>query len=95
MPDENAPETTELDTSKVVPPPSSSGEGAKGSSETPIFDEVADELEVPEIASSYKADVKRALARDTDDGYGDEDPGPSNFESFATEGVEVEKEANE
>jgi|SRR5215211_105870 len=95
------PETTELDTSKLVSPdkPEYKDEDfgtvdpdkmAKES--TPVFDEVEADPEVPEIASSYKADVKRALARQTDDGKGDDDPGDSDFESFATEGVEKEED---
>lgn len=48
----------------------------------------------PETANSFKVDVSRALARTTQDGKGDEEPGPSNFEGFATEGVEVPREEN-
>lgn len=44
----------------------------------------------PKTAKSYKVDVKRALKRETDDGPGDEDPGESDFVSYATDGVEVE-----
>jgi hypothetical protein len=41
-------------------------------------------------AKSVKADVARALKRETFDGKGDEDPGPSDWNGFATEGVEKE-----
>ena len=47
--------------------------------------------EAPDTADSVKVDIKRALERETQDGKGDEDPGPSDFVSFATEGVEVEE----
>ena len=45
----------------------------------------------PRTAKAYKSDVQRALERETQDGKGDEDPGPSDFISFATEGVEKEE----
>lgn len=46
------------------------------------------ETSAPDTAKSVKADVERALARETQDGKGDEDPGPSDWNGFATEGVE-------
>jgi hypothetical protein len=72
---------------------------------TPIHDEVkntpassgdveatstAEDDEELETANSYKVDVKRALERETQDGKGDEDPGPSDWNGFATDGVEKE-----
>jgi hypothetical protein len=50
---------------------------------TPIHDEL-------ETAHSYKVDVSRALERQTDDGKGDEDPGPSDWNGYATNNVEKE-----
>jgi hypothetical protein len=46
--------------------------------------------EAPDTAKPVKADVERALARETQDGKGEEDPGPSDWISYATEGVEKE-----
>lgn len=67
--------------------PMSTGNGDEvAKSETPIGDEL-------ETARSFKVDVDRALERETQDGKGDEDPGPSDFVSFATEGVEKEEDA--
>jgi hypothetical protein len=43
-----------------------------------------------ETADPVKVDIKRALERETQDGKGDEDPGPSDFQGFATDGVEKE-----
>jgi hypothetical protein len=43
-----------------------------------------------ENADPVKADIKRALARETQDGKGDEEPPLSDFQGFATEGVEKE-----
>lgn len=68
---------------------------------TPVFDEVKSEqaattTEVQanpgdvETADPVKIDIKRALERETQDGKGDEDPGPSDFQGFATDGVEKE-----
>jgi hypothetical protein len=63
---------------------------------TPIHDEVKNtpassgDVEELETANSYKVDVKRALERETQDGRGDEDPGPSDWNGFATDGVEQE-----
>jgi hypothetical protein len=82
-------ETEKVDTSKLISP---SQDSSKES--TPIHDEVRAEVQAEpgdvESADPVKADVKRALARETQDGKGDEDPGPSDFVSFATEGVEEE-----
>lgn len=50
----------------------------------------AEPTEAPDTAKSVKADVDRALERETQDGKGDEDPGPSDWNGFATEGVEEE-----
>jgi hypothetical protein len=50
----------------------------------------AEPTEAPDTSDPVKADVKRALARETQDGKGDEDPGPSDWNGFATEGVEEE-----
>lgn len=64
---------------------------------TPLHDEPLSTEEAqgvvadaPDTADSVKADVKRALERETQDGKGSEDPGPSDFQGFATDGVEVE-----
>lgn len=57
---------------------------------TPIGDATQAAGEAPETAESFKVDVKRALERETQDGKGDTDPGPSDFQGFATEGVEKE-----
>lgn len=79
------PETTQIDTSKLVKP----NEDAS-TEPTPIGDAVSQELSAPETADPVKVDIKRALDRETQDGKGDEDPGPSDFQGFATEGVEKE-----
>ena len=60
---------------------------------TPIGDEAqaaaaAQPTDAPDTAKSVKVDVERALDRETQDGKGDEDPGPSDFQGFATEDVE-------
>jgi hypothetical protein len=49
----------------------------------------------PATAKSYQVDVQRALARETQDGKGEEDPGPSDWQGYATEGVEVDQEASQ
>ena len=77
------PETTEIDTSKLVAPNEDASDEP-----TPIFDEVVESIETAK--HSDKTDVPAALKRETQDGAGEEDPGPSDFESFATEGVEKE-----
>lgn len=92
------PQTTQLDTSKHVNP----SEGADKES-TPIGDEVAKSLandeddddeeeltEVPFAAKSYKVDVERALARTTQDGKGDDEVPPSDWQGYATNDVEVQ-----
>lgn len=91
-PKKKDPETTELDTSKHVSP----NEDASNEP-TPIGDEIAEELngddaeeELPFAAKAYKVDVQQALERETQDGPGDEDPGLSNWQGYATD--EVEKE---
>ena len=40
-------------------------------------------------------DVQAALERETDDGKGDDEPGESDFQGFATEGVENDDESND
>lgn len=40
-------------------------------------------------------DVQAALERQTDDGKGDDEPGESDFQGFATEGVENDDESND
>jgi len=55
-------------------------------------EESEDVLEAPDTAKAYKVDVHRALERETDDGKGDEDPGPSDWNGYATEGVEEEED---
>lgn len=64
-------------------------------SDTPIGDELASRQTVePDPASTEDFDeaeeIKRALARETHDGKGDEDPGESDWVSYATDGVEVD-----
>lgn len=66
------------------------------SSEVPVAEDEDDEVdidfgdEVPFEAKSIKADVKRALERQTDDGKGDDEVPESDWDSFATKNVEVE-----
>jgi hypothetical protein len=105
------PETTELDTSKLVDPQSNQSAdtstpigddaevAARAKTETtPVGDEAeaaalafhADDFEPPETADSVDDDVEQALSRTTHDGKGDEDPGESDWNGYATEGVEVE-----
>jgi hypothetical protein len=57
---------------------------------TPIGDASQAAAEAPETADPVKIDIKRALERETQDGKGDEDPGPSDFQGFATQGGEKE-----
>lgn len=74
------------------------GEKDKTKDETPaapVQDQSADapsseQVEAPETAKSFKVDVERALERETQDGKGDEDPGDSDWISYATDGVEKE-----
>jgi hypothetical protein len=47
--------------------------------------------DAPETAESVdEEDVKSSLERTTFDGKGDDDPGDSDFQSFANENAEVE-----
>lgn len=80
------PETTELDAAFIPPPDAVEKESS------PVFDSVVEDESIvtPEVAKSYKLDVNKALDRETQDGPGDEDPGPSDWQGYATEGVEVE-----
>lgn len=79
-------DATPLDTSKhVTPNEDTSKEG------TPIGDELAKELnltEVPFTARAVRGDISTALERETQDGKGDEDPGESDWVSYATDDVE-------
>lgn len=91
-------ETTKIDTSKLVKPNEDSS-----NEPTPIADEAqkaaaakeqppAEEPQAPETADHFdKKDVAAALKRETQDGKGDEDPGPSDWNGYATEGVEKEE----
>jgi hypothetical protein len=45
----------------------------------------------PETADSVDSDVELALQRETHDGKGEDDPGESDFQSFAADDAEVEK----
>lgn len=54
----------------------------------PVEEAKAVVADAPNDAKSFKVDVERALARETQDGPGDEEPGPSDFQGFATDGVE-------
>jgi hypothetical protein len=99
-----APATTELDTSQAVTPnvdsttePTPVGDEAQLAAQQANGDapeEGADDppvTEAPATAKSYQVDVSRALQRETQDGKGDEDPGDSDWQGYATEGVEVEE----
>lgn len=101
-----APETTELDTSQIVQPGvDSSNESTPLADEaeeiakepTPIADETSAAtgitVQAPDVADSHD-DVEHALARETQDGKGEEDPGPSDWNGYATDGVEVEGESS-
>ena len=104
-PDPNA--TTQLDTSKAVDPNASTAEAGTPIHDELASGNPTDEhpeplpadeaktvvADAPDSSKSFKVDVERALARETQDGKGDSEPGPSNFESFATEGVEKEGSA--
>lgn len=58
---------------------------------TPEAVGAADSTTDPAAEQSGEDDeVKRALARTTHDGPGDEDPGESDWVSYATDGVEVD-----
>lgn len=95
--DPQNPETTEFDTSKMVSPNEDTA-----NEETPIGDALTKELseeedvdidfgdEVPFEAKSIKADVKRALERETQDGKGDDEVPESDWDSYATKNVEVQ-----
>jgi hypothetical protein len=102
-----APETTELDTSKLVRPNDNSldestplGDEAEriASEPTPIADETSAATgitaQAPDTAIAHEDDVQHALSRETQDGKGDEEPGPSDWNGYATEGVEVEGESS-
>lgn len=51
-----------------------------------------DDLKAPETAKSVKADIARALERETHDGKGDDEVPESNWNGFATEGVETSED---
>lgn len=103
-PNPETPETAELDTSKLVKPGDDASQestplgdeaevATKARNEsTPIGDETAEALgiEVPHTADPVDEDVEHALQRETHDGKGEEDPGESDWNGYATEGVEVE-----
>lgn len=61
---------------------------------TPVSDETTSATgitaQAPETADPVEDDVQHALSRETQDGKGDEDPGPSDWNGYATDGVEVE-----
>lgn len=57
---------------------------------TPIFDEA--EAKLKNSGPHHDdTDVPAALKRETQDGKGEEDPGPSDWNGYATEGVEQEE----
>lgn len=98
---DETPETTSFDASKFVAPNEDSsqestpiGDAAQAAaSGNNTEDETEEEFpagELPFVAKSYKVDVERALERETHDGPGDEEPGESDWISYATEGVEKE-----
>lgn len=76
--DPQNPQTTQLDNEDSAQEP------------TPIGDAVF--AETNGASPSDEDEVKRALKRKTHDGKGDEDPGPSDWISYATEGVEKEND---
>lgn len=96
------PETTEIDASKFVAPnedsskestPIADAAQAAVEESNTEEDETEDEVpsgELPFVAESDEDDVYSALERETHDGPGDEDPGESDWISYATEGVEKE-----
>lgn len=57
-----------------------------------MTDPQKDEDRTKKVSPSDEDEVKRALERETHDGKGDEDPGPSDWISYATEGVEKEND---
>lgn len=65
-------------------------EDAKAKERATAEDDDDDEelTEVPFAAKSYKVDVDRALARSTNDGKGDDEVPPSNWQGYATDDVE-------
>lgn len=82
------PETTELDTSKLKTPDEDASKEP-----TPIGDQVEKDLadgKIPFVADSVEDDVQTALARKTQDGKGDEDPGESDWNGYATDEVETD-----
>lgn len=51
------------------------------------------DVALPETAEHHdETDVPAALERITSDGPGEGDPGPSDFQGFATEGVEKDSD---
>jgi hypothetical protein len=100
----NPPETAEIDTSKLISPNKPEdlpkADPAKVAAEsTPVGDE-AQEAALAFHAEGFVApataehnddeDVAAALQRTTQDGKGDEDPGESDWQGYATDGVEAE-----
>lgn len=53
-------------------------------------EDVPGDGDIPFAAKSFKVDVKRALERETQDGPGDDEIPESDWQGYATEGVEVE-----
>lgn len=51
-----------------------------------------EDLKAPETAKSVKADIARALERETHDGKGDDEVPPSDWQGFATDEVETSEE---
>lgn len=95
------PETTSFDASKFVAPNEDSsqestpiGDAAQAATSANTTEDNGDDEDFsgvpPFVAKSYKVDVERALERETHDGPGDEEPGESDWISYATEGVEKE-----
>jgi hypothetical protein len=84
--------TTTTVTTDVTQNPQKDSGDAEDSEDSEDEEEDTEELTAPETAKAYKVDVQRALERETADGKGDEDPGPSDWNGYATEGVEEEED---
>lgn len=84
-------EATDIDTSKESSPIADElqrAAEAKNSEESEEEQLEPAEEGTPFSAKAYKIDVDRALQRNTQDGPGDEDPGPSDWQGYATDEVE-------
>lgn len=85
------------DPSKMAEESTPVGDEAENASHETGSDEEDDDVpnaggNAPVSARSYQVDVGRALQRETHDGKGEEDPGESDWQGFATEGVETSED---